>query len=839
MGELRANPFGLHDVHGNVWEWVLDEVDLNYYQQFEKESAVDPTGPIPTNTRRGLRGGSWQYLSRDCWASFRHSNLESFRHRNIGFRVALSVAAVKSALTKPLQAEMPLQAAGKRPVRVTQATQDDPLTVSLRGHEHAVLSLAVSPDGKCLASGDLYGSVMVWNIADRKLKFELPGTAGQNIVGLAFSPDGKLIATGNGKSVKLWDAANGQELKTLSGHTDLIWSVAFSPDSKRLASGSHDKSVKVWDIAKGEEITTLTGQDRPFLAVAFSPDGKWLAGSTSYGESYVMLWDTRAWKESQRLSPINGQVWSIAFSPDSQRLVTANDSGRAAIWAVQSGDELLSLQDRQGQHGQDHMQSHRDKQMKSVAFNHDGSRIVTAADSGVIKIWDAKTGQKLHELSGHAKDARGALFSPDGKWVASGGGDSLVKIWTLAGRPQAASDGTIVKALVDPQKAQAEWQSLQGTWRLTNAADFANRLPPELAIKDAHLVIKGETATVLIKNFVLGYVLTIDPTQSPKAFDMLGAEDIWRESLSMGIYSLDRDTLQIAWQPSAIGRPKELKPATPPAKESPDQPHGGGMAMILKFERLKEPLPRVDSIFDLASWQKASRELNKLRVRVQLGRFEPLDLEEPAGPGYVGVVDLSLSETDGTVSADVWKATSSMNFIVCSVSGLTDATLRQLSTHRGLYGLSLHGKYSATKVGLSLLKTCPRFESVSLTELPQTVEILAALAESSDLRMIEISGAVPSPELLAAIARFKNLESLQLSVSDLTDDILIELAKLPNLRKLTLWKFGKPNLDKPEVSDKGLQAVKSMKKLKQLKMFGHGIDNLKLHEINEQLRAPK
>lgn len=110
---------------------------------------------------------------------------------------------------------------------------------------------------------------------------------------------------------------------------------------------------------------------------------------------------------------------------------------------------------------------------------------------------------------------------------------------------------------------------------------------------------------------------------------------------------------------------------------------------------------------------------------------------------------------------------------------------------------------------------------------------------SNELRMIEISGAVPSPELLAAIARFKNLELLSLNEIDLTDDILIELAKLPNLRKLSLQKSRKFNLDKPEVSDKGLQAVKAMKKLKRLEMIGHGIDNLKLHEINEQLRAPK
>ena len=90
-----------------------------------------------------------------------------------------------------------------------------------------------------------------------------------------------MLASGSSdKTVKLWDVASGRELRTLSGHTDDVISVAFSPDGKVLASGSRDNTIKLWDVASGRELRTLSGHTNTVLSVAFSPDGKLLASGS-------------------------------------------------------------------------------------------------------------------------------------------------------------------------------------------------------------------------------------------------------------------------------------------------------------------------------------------------------------------------------------------------------------------------------------------------------------------------------------------------------------------------------------------------------------------------------
>jgi hypothetical protein len=112
-------------------------------------------------------------------------------------------------------------------------------------------------------------------------------------IDVTFSPDGRLLASGSvDKTVKVWEAASGRLLHTLSGHTSWVFSVAFSPDGALLASGSTDKTVKVWEAATGRLLHTLSEHTYPVTSVAFSPDGRLLASGS--GDHTVRLWSPTA-----------------------------------------------------------------------------------------------------------------------------------------------------------------------------------------------------------------------------------------------------------------------------------------------------------------------------------------------------------------------------------------------------------------------------------------------------------------------------------------------------------------------------------------------------------------
>jgi WD40 repeat protein len=292
------------------------------------------------------------------------------------------------------------------------------------GHTSRITGLALSKDGKSLASTSADGTLRLWDPATGQERKRIAADKSKPFHCVAFSPDGKTLATGTQKGglddilVQLWSADTGKELRRFGKGPQTLYSIAFSPSGKTVAGcGSHD-AVFLWDPDSGQETGRLVAEKSGWMSsLAFSPDGKMLVSGHALKEAWV--WDLATAAPLQKLKH-SGTVRAVAFSADNQMVATAAADDCARLWNTGTGAELARCVGHSGQ-------------AMAVALSPNGKWLASAGLRGRgIRLWDIATGLPLVEFGGEDVYHTALAFSPDSKKLISAGINFCLIVWDVA-----------------------------------------------------------------------------------------------------------------------------------------------------------------------------------------------------------------------------------------------------------------------------------------------------------------------------------------------------------------------------------------------------------------------
>ena len=418
--ELTPGPnhevrLGIIDVHGNFsWNSYSIRVDDDIERV---DGVIDVVGLSPETIREPLLGPSGDnqvgFLNTRLTNPFLVTVRDAHDEPVAGIQVTYEVIAGEGELSVT------------NPWTDSDGRAQSFLTL---GSEHGEYRVAASVAGV---------SDQVTFSATAKITTTVPDTPITSLTGhtdyvssVKYSPDGKTLATGSfDRTVRLWDAVTGEPIVTITRFTESVYSVAYSPDGRTLAANGNQGEILLFDAITGKYEQTLEGHTVDVITVAYSPDGSTLATGDLDGE--IRLWDGVTGEHKDTLTGHTGgyfnvnNVTSMAFSTDGRTLASGGTDRIVRLWDVVTQQPLRTLT---GHYDYDPAAG----DGIEVAFSRDGRTLAsTGAWDLMIRLWDAVTGQPLKTLTGHETGVYPVAFSPDGGTLATGSFDSEIRLWDV------------------------------------------------------------------------------------------------------------------------------------------------------------------------------------------------------------------------------------------------------------------------------------------------------------------------------------------------------------------------------------------------------------------------
>jgi WD40 repeat protein len=317
----------------------------------------------------------------------------------------------------------------------------------------------ISPSGKQLASPAKDERII--NIWDATTGTTIGGLRGHEgpVYALAYSPDGKRLASGSAdKTIRLWESASGKEVAIWLGHEKQVEWLTYSPDGQRICS-LDGQSGRLWDATTGRVITVLAGPVREITAV-FTPDSRRLVIGL---DRQVCLYDASTGRRIAVLGRHEHQVAHLVVSPDGKRIASHGDhEDNIHLWDAVTGREVAVLRGDLEYPG-------------ALAFSPDGSRLVSGSvyPDNTVRLWEASTGRRIADMQGHKNTIRWVAFGPDGRRIVSASQDQMVWLWDgVTGQsvaPLGGHTGSVANAIFNPDGRRVITASDDQTLRLWDA----------------------------------------------------------------------------------------------------------------------------------------------------------------------------------------------------------------------------------------------------------------------------------------------------------------------------------------------------------------------------------